>query len=714
MKLEHSKQISAKLKIADKSISAVLKLLEQGNTIPFISRYRKEATNNLDEIQIFDIKKESDRLIEIDNRRAAIIREIEKQGNLTTELEKLIEEAGSLTILEDIYLPFKPKRKTKATAAKEMGLEPLAKLIFSQKIFDIYKEAEKYINDNVKDTKSAIEGAGYIIAEWINEDKKVRESVRHLFEKEAIVRSTVLKGMEEQGAKYRDYFNFSEPLKKISSHHFLAIKRAEKEKILKVSILPQESNSLEIMKKLLISSNNQASEIVLAAITDCYRRLLSPSLETELTSIARQKADEEAIKVFAENLRQLLLAPFLGRKRVLAIDPGFRTGCKVVCLNEQGDLLFNDTIYPHQPVNKTEESEKKIKNMISKYDIEVIAIGNGTAGRETGQFINSIFNGKDVKVFIVSESGASIYSASPAAREEFPDHDVTVRGADSIGRRLMDPLAELVKIDPKSIGVGQYQHDVDQSKLKDSLDYVVESCVNLVGVNINTASKHLLMYVSGLGPKIAQNIIEYRKEKGAFLARADFKNVPKLGDKVFEQCAGFLRIEDGKNPLDSTAVHPESYYVVEKIARDLGLDINALVGNENINNNIKDKINLSDYIDDKVGLPTLEDILQELAKPGRDPRENVDDFEFKKDIVSIDDLKIGIILNGIINNITNFGAFVDIGIKEYGLIHISELSHKFIKNPHDVVKINQKVNVKVIDIDRDRKRISLSLKDMSS
>jgi uncharacterized protein len=708
MELKYSKKISAKLKIADKSISAALKLLEQGNTIPFISRYRKEATNNLDEIQILDIKKESDRLIEIDNRRAAIIKEIKKQGNLTTELEKLIEEADSLTILEDIYLPFKPKRKTKATAAKEMGLEPLAKLIFSQKEFDIHKEAEKYINDNVKDTESAIEGAGYIVAEWISEDKKVRQSVRSIFEKEAIVFSTLLKGMEEQGAKYRDYFNFSEPLKKISSHHFLAIKRAEKEKVLKVSVLPKESDCLEIMEKLLVLSKNQASEMVKAAIKDCYRRLLCPSLETELTSTAKQKADEEAIKVFAENLRQLLLAPFLGRKRILAIDPGFRTGCKVVCLNEQGDLLFNDAIYPHMPVNKTEESEKKIKDMVSKYNIEAVAIGNGTAGRETGQFINSIFNGKDVKVFIVSESGASIYSASAAAREEFLDYDVTVRGAVSIGRRLMDPLAELVKIDPKSIGVGQYQHDVDQSKLKERLDYVVESCVNLVGVNINTASKHLLMYVSGLGPKITQNIIEYRKEKGAFLARADFKNVPKLGEKVFEQCAGFLRIEDGSNPLDSSAVHPESYYVVEKIARDLGLSINDIVGSDSI----KDKINLSDYVDDKVGLPTLEDILAELAKPGRDPRENVDDFEFKKDVVSMEDLKIGMLLNGIINNITNFGAFVDVGIKEYGLIHISELSHKFIKSPHEVVKINQKVNVKVIDIDKDRKRISLSLKEL--
>ncbi|MCL5071652.1 MAG: helix-hairpin-helix domain-containing protein, partial [Actinobacteria bacterium] len=602
MEPKYSKQISSRLNIAQASVFATLKLLEQGNTIPFISRYRKEATNNLDETQILDIKNEVCRLAEIDSRRETILKEIERQDKLTPELKKMIDEAEDLAVLEDIYLPFKPKRKTKAIIAKEMGLEPLAELIFSQKNFDIYKEAEKYINDNVKDIEAALEGAGYIIAEQINEDKMVRESVRNIFEKEAVVYSTLIKGMEEQGAKYRDYFNFSEPLDKISSHRFLAIKRAEKEDILKVLICPDESNSLRIMEKLLISSSSQASEFVKTAIKDCYKRLLCPSLETEFTNIAKQKADEEAIRVFANNLRQLLLAPFLGRKRILAIDPGFRTGCKVVCLNEQGDLLFNDTIYPHPPVGKMEESIKKIKDMVNKYKIEAIAIGNGTAGRETRQFIDIIFEDADMKVFVVSESGASIYSASATAREEFPDHDVTVRGAVSIGRRLMDPLAELVKIDPKSIGVGQYQHDVDQSKLKERLDYVVESCVNMVGVNLNTASKHLLMYVSGLGPRIAQNIVEYRKEKGAFSTRNDLKNVPKLGEKVFEQCAGFLRIEDGKNPLDGSAVHPESYYVVEKIAQDLDLGIDEVVGNDSI----KSKIKLSDYIDDKVGLPTLE------------------------------------------------------------------------------------------------------------
>jgi protein Tex len=707
MESKYSKKISSALKISEKSVFATLQLLKEGNTIPFISRYRKEATSNLDEVQVLDIKNEAERLLEIDNRRESILKEIEKQGNLTDELKKAIEEAINLTVLEDLYLPFKPKRKTKATAAKELGLEPLAEIIFLQNDIDIYMEAEKYVNENVKSTEAALEGAGYIIAEWINEDKRVRESVRSLFDKEAIVYSSMLKGMEEQGIKYKDYFNFSEPLKKITSHRFLAIKRAENEKIVKVSIIPVEESAIEIIEKLVISSNNQSSEFVKKAVRDCYKRLLCPSLETELTNIAKEKADDEAIRVFTDNLRQLLLAPYLGRKRILAIDPGFRTGCKIVCLNEQGDLVLNDVIYPHMPVNKSVESEKKIKELVSKYRIEAIAIGNGTASRETSHFIEEVLTGSSVKVFIVSESGASIYSASPVAREEFPDYDVTVRGAVSIGRRLMDPLAELVKIDPKSIGVGQYQHDVDQVKLKESLDYTVESCVNSVGVNLNTASKHLLMYVSGLGPRTAQNIVEYRKENGAFSVREDLKNVSKLGEKVFEQCAGFLRIEDGKNPLDGSAVHPESYYMVEKIAKDFGLQIKEIIGNDNI----KSKIDLSDYIDDKIGRLTLEDILKELSKPVRDPREKVEDFEFKKDVLSIDDLREGMIINGIINNITNFGAFVDMGIKEYGLIHISELSDKYIKSPHDVVKINQKVSAKVISIDKERKRISLSLKE---
>ncbi|HAX17314.1 MAG TPA: RNA-binding transcriptional accessory protein [Actinobacteria bacterium] len=708
MDFKFSSQLSASLKINESGIISTLKLLDEGNTIPFISRYRKEATGNLDELQILNIKKAYENLLEIDSRRKSILKELEKQGNLSEELKKSINEADALNTLEDLYLPFRPKRKTRASVAKEMGLEPLAELIFSQKDFDLENEAEKYLNENVIKTSDALEGAGFIIAEWINEDKNVREEVRRIFNEEAVVQAGVLRGMEEAGIKYKDYFEFNEPLRKILSHRFLAIKRGEKEKFLKVSILPPEDIVFKKMENLLIKNNNKASEMIKNVIKDCYKRLLGPSLETEITVSAKDRADDEAIKVFADNLRQLLLAPFLGRKKVLAIDPGYRTGCKVVCLNEQGDLLYNDNIYPHEPQNRKEEAESKIKLMVEKFKISVIAIGNGTAGRETKEFISSIFlKNKSIKIFVVSESGASIYSASDAAREEFPDYDVTVRGAVSIGRRLMDPLAELVKIDPKSIGVGQYQHDVDQSKLKENLDFVVESCVNLVGVNLNTASKHLLMYVSGLGPKIAQNITDYRKQNGAFRSRDELKNVPKLGEKVFEQCAGFLRIEDGINPLDGSAVHPESYYVVEKIASDLGIKVSDMIGNEKI----KEKIKLQDYIDEKVGLPTLHDILGELAKPGRDPRENVDEFEFNAGISNINDLKTGMILNGIVNNITNFGAFVDMGIKDYGLIHISEMSDRFIKSPHEILKLNQKVAVRVIDIDKQRKRISLSLKN---
>lgn len=709
MDFKFSSQLSASLKINESGIISTLKLLDEGNTIPFISRYRKEATGNLDELQILNIKKAYENLLEIDSRRKSILKELEKQGNLSDELKKSIIEADTLNILEDLYLPFRPKRKTRASVAKEMGLEPLAELIFSQKDFDLENEAGKYLNENVIKTSDALEGAGFIIAEWINEDKNVREEVRRIFNEEAIVQAVVLRGMEEAGIKYKDYFEFNEPLRKILSHRFLAIKRGEKEKFLKVSILPPEDIVFKKMENLLIKNNNKASEMIKNVIKDCYKRLLGPSLETEITVSAKDRADDEAIKVFADNLRQLLLAPFLGRKKVLAIDPGYRTGCKVVCLNEQGDLLYNDNIYPHEPQNKKEEAESKIRLMVEKFKISVIAIGNGTAGRETKEFISSIFlKNKSIKIFVVSESGASIYSASDVAREEFPDYDVTVRGAVSIGRRLMDPLAELVKIDPKSIGVGQYQHDVDQSKLKENLDFVVESCVNLVGVNLNTASKHLLMYISGLGPKIAQNITDYRKQNGAFRSRDELKNVPKLGEKAFEQCAGFLRIEDGVNPLDGSAVHPESYYVVEKIASDLGIKVSDMIGNEKI----KEKIKLTDYIDEKVGLPTLNDILDELAKPGRDPRENVDEFEFKSGISNIDDLKTGMILNGIVNNITNFGAFVDIGIKDYGLIHISEMSDRFIKSPHEILKLNQKVSVRIIDIDKQRKRISLSLKNI--
>lgn len=710
MNFNFSARISENLKIPEKGIDSVLKLLNDGNTIPFISRYRKEATGNLDELQILNIKKENERLTELELRRITIIKELTKQEKLTEELQKAINEARSLSALEDIYLPFKPKRRTKASIAKEKGLEPLAKILYSQNEPDMPGEAAKYLNENVKTTEEALEGAGFIVAEWINEDKNIRDEIRRLFKTEGIVSSEVLREMEDEGIKYRDYFNFNEPLKKILSHRFLAIKRGEKEKFLKVSVLPPEETVLKKMENLIIKKDSKTALMLEGIIKDCYKRLLGPSLETEITLEAKECADEEAIKVFSDNLRQLLLAPFLGRKRVLAIDPGYRTGCKVVCLNEQGDLLISDNIYPHEPQNKKEEAAKKILEMTGKYNIEVIAIGNGTASRETKEFITTLFSkNKEIKIFIVSESGASVYSASDVAREEFPDYDVTVRGAVSIGRRLMDPLAELVKIDPKSIGVGQYQHDVDQVKLRESLDFTVESCVNLVGVNLNTASKHLLMYVSGVGPKIAQNIVDYRRQNGAFATREELKNVPKLGEKVFEQCAGFLRIEDGINPLDGSAVHPESYYIVEKIAEDLKVEISDLIGNEKL----KEIIDPKNYIDEKSGILTLEDILAELAKPGRDPRENVDEIEFNEDIRGIEDLKKEMVLKGIINNITNFGAFVDIGIKDYGLIHISEMSRKFIRSPHEVVKLNQKVVVKIIDIDIPRKRISLTLKGVN-
>jgi len=704
---DYSKQISAKLGIPADSVYSTLKLLEEGSTIPFISRYRKEATGNLDETRIQDIEKEACRLQELDSRRETILKEIARQGKLTDKLEKSIIQADSLIGLEDLYLPYKPKRKTKADAAKEMGLEPLAKKILGQGDFDLYEESKKFLNDKLKTPEDALQGARYIIAEWINEDRKAREAVRSYFKKKALVCSKAAKEVPPDALKYRDYFDYSEPLSSITSHRFLAVKRGEREGYLKLSVLPDEDGVLKILNTMFAKTENQASSQVKLAVKDSYRRLLSPSIETEFINQTKEMADSEAIKVFASNLRQLLLAPILDNNRILALDPGYRTGCKAVCLNEQGDLIYSDTIYPHPPVSKKKEAEQKIKDMVKRFGMEAIAIGNGTASRETRQFISSIGLDKKVGIFMVSESGASVYSASEAAREEFPDRDVTVRGAVSIGRRLADPLAELVKIDPKSIGVGQYQHDVDQARLKESLEKVVESCVNLVGVNLNTASKHLLMYVSGLGPKIAQNIIDYRSENGPFETREDLKKVPKLGDKIFEQCAGFLRIVDGKNPLDGSAVHPESYYIVEKIARDLGMGIRDIIGNKNI----EKKIDLSRYVDDKAGLPTLKDIILELAKPGRDPRDIVDGFEFKKDVTSIEDLKEGMILKGIITNITNFGAFVDIGIKNDGLVHISQLSDRFVKNPHEVVSIHQKVDVRVIGIDKDRKRVALSMKD---
>ncbi len=710
MKSEYIDTISGILKLKKWQVENTVKLLEEGATVPFISRYRKEATGELDEVEIAEIQEDLARLVEIDSRRETILKEIEKQGKLTGELKKQIDDTSTLTELEDIYLPYKPKRKTRGKAAKEKGLEGLAELIFEQGEDDPEKAAKEYLNEKVGTIEDALQGARDIIAEWINEDRKARDCIRGIFKKEAVIVSKLYKGLEQSGAKYGNYFDFEEELKKCPSHRLLAMRRGEKEEYLKVSIKINEEAAVGALEKIFIQGSNKSSEEVGIAIKDSYKRLLAPSIETEFAKESKEKADMEAIKVFAANLRQLLMAPVLGYKRVIAIDPGFRTGCKIVVLNEQGDLLLNDTIYPNPPQKDIEGSVKKISELAGKYSIDAIAIGNGTASRETKEFIDSIEFGKNISVFVVSENGASIYSASKTAREEFPDHDVTVRGSVSIGRRLMDPLAELVKIDPKNLGVGQYQHDVDQGELKKSLDRVVESCVNRVGVNLNTASRHLLTYVSGLGPVLALNIVDHRSENGPFRSRKELLKVQRLGGKAYEQCAGFLRIQDGVDPLDNSAVHPESYYIVEKIADDLKVDIPALISNAGI----QEKIKLTDYVSDKVGLPTLEDIIEELAKPGRDPRGKISVFEFKKSIKSIEDLQIGIILPGIVTNITNFGAFVDIGVKQDGLVHISQLSHDFVKDPNEVVMLHQEVKVKVLDIDIERKRIQLSIKDARS
>lgn len=699
--------ISKALNISPKQVSNTIQLLEEGATIPFIARYRKEMTGSLDEMQISDIKELLAKLKELEKRRESILKSIEEQGKLTPELKAQIENANTLTELEDIYLPYKPKRKTRATAAKEKGLEPLAEIILKQYERDIFHRAAQFINEEVKDEEEALQGARDIIAEWISESIPAREKLRRIFSNEAVITSKLVKGKEEEGIKYKDYFSYEEKLKNCPSHRLLALRRGEEEGILKINIAPSEERALTTLDHLFIKGNNESSEQVAFAVKDSYKRLLAPSLETEFRNSAKEKADEEAIKVFAENLRQLLLAPPLGQKRVLAIDPGFRTGCKIACLDAQGNFIESATIYPHPPVNKEQEAEAIIKKLISKYKIEAIAIGNGTAGRETEAFIKKIKFDNPPQVFMVSENGASIYSASQVAREEFPDMDITVRGAISIGRRLIDPLAELVKIDPKSIGVGQYQHDVDQHKLKQSLDQVVESAVNMVGVNVNTASKHLLMYVSGLGPQLAQNIVNYRAENGDFKSRAAIKKVPRMGEKAFEQCAGFLRITNAKNPLDNSAVHPESYAIVEKMVKDLNCSVSDLIKDPIL----RQKINLKNYISEKTGLPTLQDILQELAKPGRDPREELQVFEFDKNISKPEDLKPGMRLPGIITNITNFGAFVDVGVKQDGLVHISHLADKFISNPNDVVKLHQKVSVKVLEVDLARKRISFSMKE---
>lgn len=709
MEEKYFQKISDELKLQKKQVVNTLNLLNEGATIPFISRYRKELTGQLDEVQIADIKKSYDKLLEIDDRRGAIISAIEKAEKMTDELLAKLKGATTLNELEDLYLPYKQKRKTRAMKAKEKGLEPLAEILLMEQKIDIELKAEEYLNDDVDSVEEALQGARDIIAEYVNENQKSRDAIRNLFNKGAVIQSTMVKGKEEEGAKYRDYFEWNEPLHKSPSHRVLAMYRGEKEGFLKLDISPDKEEALYRLERQYIHANNDASKQLSIAISDSYSRLLKPSIETEYRNLIKEKADNEAIKVFTDNLRQLLLSSPLGQKRVLALDPGYRTGCKVVCLDAQGNLLHNETIYPHPPQSETIQAAKKVKHLVESYQIDAIAIGNGTAGRETETFIKKAVKfDRDVQVFVVNEAGASIYSASAVAREEFPEFDVTVRGSVSIGRRLMDPLAELVKIDPKSIGVGQYQHDVDQNKLQTSLDMVVASCVNSVGVDINTSSKQLLTYVSGLGPQLAQNIIDYRKENGAFKSRKDLMKVKRMGAKAFEQAAGFLRISNADNPLDNSAVHPESYYIVEKIAKDLSKSVKELIQEKEL----KKKIKLEKYIDDKVGIPTLKDIVDELEKPGRDPRTKIKVFEFEQSIRSIEDVRSGMVVPGIVTNITNFGAFVDIGVKQDGLVHISHLKNEYVSNPADVVTLNQHVMVKVLEVDVQRKRIQLSMKEV--
>lgn len=710
---EFSQMIAAELKLPAHRIANTLKLLQGGATIPFISRYRKEATDGLDEVQIGDIQTRYEKLCELSKRKETVLSTIEEQGKLTPELKARISACWNATELEDIYLPFKPKRKTRAEAARAKGLESLALLLMMQKENNLAAKVRNFVKGEVKDEEDALKGARDILAEQISEDERSRNLMRNQFQRQALIQSKVVKGKEaeEASAKYRDYFDFCEPLKKCSSHRLLALRRGESEGVLKVTIFPEDEDMCnERLQRLFVRANNECAHQVEEALTDAYKRLLKPAIETEFAALSKEKADEEAIRVFAENLRQLLLAPPLGQKRVMGIDPGFRTGCKVVCLDAQGTLLHNEAIYPHPPKSEYAQAARKIVKLVEQYKIEAIAIGNGTASRETEQFVTSQRYDREVQVFVVSEDGASIYSASKTAREEFPDYDVTVRGAVSIGRRLMDPLAELVKIDAKSIGVGQYQHDVDQTKLKASLDQTVESCVNLVGVNVNTASKHLLTYVSGLGPTLAQNIVDYRTENGPFESRRQLLKVPRMGAKAYEQCAGFLRIPQAKNPLDNSAVHPESYPIVEQMAKDLNCTVADLIKDKEL----RSKIDLKKYVTNTVGLPTLTDILQELDKPGRDPRQKIQVFEFDKNVRTLDDLQEGMELPGIVTNITNFGCFVDIGIKENGLVHVSQLADRFVSNPADVVRIHQHVRVKVMSIDHERKRIQLTMKGLNN
>lgn len=703
-----AKRISDLLNINIKYVDNTLELLDSGCTIPFISRYRKERTGGLDEVQITQICELNERMKETAKRKETIIKTISEQGKLTPELEKRINECWEPEVLEDIYMPYKPKRRTRAQVARENGLEPLATIIMLQRDSAPETTARRFINENVKSEEDAIKGALDIIAENVSEDERSRSQLRNAFRRGAIITSKVIKSKADtdEAAKYSDYFDFSEPLKRCSSHRLLAMRRGEKDGILRVSISADDEECVEKLKRLFVRGYGRCSTLVGEAVADSFKRLLKPSIETEFATMSKENADGDAIAVFAENLRQLLLAAPLGQKRVMGIDPGFRTGCKVVCLDEQGNLLHHEAIFPHPPRNEQIEASTQIKEMVKKYGVEAIAIGNGTASRETDRFVKTLGLADSIQVFTVSEDGASVYSASKTAREEFPDKDVTVRGAISIGRRLMDPLAELVKIDPKSIGVGQYQHDVDQAKLKKSLDLTVESCVNSVGVNLNTASKHLLTYVSGLGPTLAQNIIDYRTANGAFRSRSQLLKVPRLGPSAFEQSAGFLRIPDAKNPLDNTAVHPESYKIVEKMAKDCGCSVAELIKDKDKRKSIR----LDRYVSEKVGMPTLTDIMAELEKPGRDPREQLEEFEFDPNVSTPDDLVEGMVLPGIVTNITNFGAFVDIGVHQDGLVHISQLADRYVSDPIQVVKLHQHVMVKVIEVDRRRNRISLSMK----
>ncbi len=700
--------IAERVGVSKNQVISVLNLFDEGATIPFVARYRKEMTGSLDEVFLAQIKEEDERLDELEKRKETILKSIGEQNALTPELQNKIENCFQLNELEDIYLPYKPKRRTRAAIAREKGLEPLAEILMDQVEKDPATRASRFLNDQVANAEEALAGARDIIAETVNEHEGARNIVRNCFAREAVVYSKVVKGKEEEGVKYRDYFDSSEPLKRCPSHRLLAMRRGEKEGFLKLSLSPDDERTVERLEHYFVTSANKSSEQVVLAIRDAYKRLLAPSMETEFFSDSKQQADNEAIKVFAENLRQLLLAPPLGQKRVMGIDPGYRSGCKVVCLDAQGNLLHNETIYPHPPQSEVAQAMKKITSLIDSYKVDAIAIGDGTASRETESFFKRIRFDRDLQVFVVSEDGASVYSASKIARDEFPQYDVTVRGAVSIGRRLMDPLAELVKIDPKSIGVGQYQHDVDQKKLQSSLENSVELCVNKVGVDLNTASSHLLNYVSGLNATLAQNIVEYRKENGPFPSREALKKVPRMGPKAYEQCAGFLRITGATNPLDNSAVHPERYKLVEKIASDLGCPLMELIGKEQLTS----KIDLNKYVSKEVGIPTLTDILNELAKPGRDPRSGIKHFEFADGIYSMTDLIPGMVLPGIVTNITRFGAFVDVGIKQDGLVHISEMADRFISDPAEIVKLQQHVKVRVVEVDIPRKRIAFSMKGL--